>query len=75
VIDGDAALRQQFLKIAVGQPAPEVPADGDPITSRGNRKPANTEDLPDDVTEPVSRRLRSANATLPAEVLRGLLKS
>jgi hypothetical protein len=29
------------------------------------RKPANTEDLPDDATEPVSRTLRSANATLP----------
>src|SRR5450631_3777050 len=24
------------------------------ITSRGNRKPANTEELPDDVTEPVA---------------------
>jgi hypothetical protein len=27
-------------------------------------KPANTEDLPDNVAEPVSRPLRSANATL-----------
>ena len=28
-------------------------------------KPANTEDLPDNVAEPVSRPLRSANGTLP----------
>jgi hypothetical protein len=35
------------------------------ITSRGNRKPANTEVEPEDITPPVSRSLRSANATLP----------
>jgi len=39
------------------------------MTSRGNRKPANAENLPDDVIEPVSRLSRSANATLPAEHL------
>ena len=35
------------------------------ITSRGNRKPANTEDLTDDVTRPVCRPLPPANATVP----------
>src|SRR6266550_744127 len=35
------------------------------ITSGGNRKPANTEDEPDDVTTPVSSLPRSTNATVP----------
>ncbi len=35
------------------------------MTSRGNRKPANTHQERRDVTVPVSRPLRSANATLP----------
>src|SRR5450755_2258402 len=35
------------------------------MTSRGNRKPANTEDEPGDVTTSVSRRSRSGNATVP----------
>jgi hypothetical protein len=36
------------------------------VTSRGNRKPANMEKLPDDVIAPVSCPLRSTNATLPS---------
>jgi putative transposase len=39
------------------------------MTSRGNRKPANTEEDRGDVTAPVSRPPRSANATLPARNL------
>src|SRR5450631_3903088 len=35
------------------------------MTSRGNRKPANTDDELDDVTTSFSRPPRSANATLP----------
>jgi hypothetical protein len=30
VIDGDAALGQQFLNVPVGQAIPQVPADRDP---------------------------------------------
>jgi len=52
VIDGGAALRQQFLKIAVGQPIPEVQRTATPITSRGNGKPAKTEDLPEGAGQP-----------------------
>jgi hypothetical protein len=39
------------------------------ITSRGKRKPANTEDVADDVTGSVCLPLRSTNATAPLEVL------
>ena len=44
------------------------------MNSGGNRKPANTEDEPDDITTPVSRSLRSANASLPviAPILAGV---
>jgi hypothetical protein len=42
VVNGDAALGQQFLDVAVGQPAPQVPADGDRDHLR--REPEASED-------------------------------
>jgi hypothetical protein len=67
VINGDAALGQQLLDVPVGQSVPQVPAAVTEITSGGNRKPPNTEDKPEDATEPVSRPPLSANATVPSE--------
>jgi hypothetical protein len=55
VVDGDAPLGQQLLDIPVGQAVPQVPADRDRDYLLRNRKPANTEDEPDAITEPVSR--------------------
>ena len=55
VIDGDAALGQEFPGISAGQSVAQIPADPrTEITSRGNRKPGNPEDEPDDVTVPAS---------------------
>ena len=67
-IDGDmvyrdAALGQQLLDIAIGQAIGRYQRTA--ITSRGNRKPANTEVTPRVVTEPVSGPPRSDNATEP----------
>jgi hypothetical protein len=44
LIDGDAALSQQFPGIPVRQSIPQVPADRDRDRLGWNRKPANTED-------------------------------
>ena len=55
MIDGDAALGEQFLNVAVGQAVAQVPADCDRDHLPRDRKPANTEDELDDVTAPVSR--------------------
>ena len=49
----------------VGGPYRRYQRTATAITSRGNRKPANTEDEPDDVTESVSRPPRSTNAAEP----------
>ena len=68
VIDGDAALGQQLLHVVVGQAVAQALADRDTTTSRGNRKPAKTDDELDEVTTSVSRLPRSANATLPPVV-------
>ncbi len=65
VIDGDTALGHQLLAIAVGQAIAQVQRTATEITSRGNLKPANTEDEPDDITTPVSCPPRSTNATVP----------
>ena len=68
VVDGDAALGQQFLNVAVGQAIAQIPAHrhGDHLPRK--RKPANTEDEPEDVIAPASRPRRSANATLPFDL-------
>jgi hypothetical protein len=44
VIDGDTALGQQFLDIALGQAVPQVPADRDRDGCRGS--PASSSKLP-----------------------------
>jgi hypothetical protein len=55
VIGGDAALGEQLLHVPVGQAVPQEPGTATAITSRGIRKPANTEDRQDEVTTSVSR--------------------
>ena len=51
VAHGDAALSQQFLDIPVRQAIAQVPADRDrDYLPRKPVQPANTADLPDDVT-------------------------
>ena len=67
VIDGDTALGQQFLNVPVGRRYRRYQRTAIEMTSEVNRKPANTEDEPDDVTKPVPRPTRSTIATVPSE--------
>ncbi len=46
MIDGDAALGQQFLDVTVGSPYCTYQRTATEITSRGNRKPVKTEAVP-----------------------------
>jgi hypothetical protein len=69
VVHGDAPLGQQLLDVPVGQAVTQAPADRDRDDLTRERKPANTEDPPDDAIEPVCRQLRSANPTLPSRSL------
>jgi hypothetical protein len=54
VIDGDTALGQQLLDVAVGQAAVQIPADRDRDHLPRDRKPAKTELMSGVVTRPVS---------------------
>ena len=56
VLHGDAALSQQFLDVTVGKAVAQYQRTATEMTSRGNRKPANTEEERRNVTTPVSRR-------------------
>ena len=69
MINGDDALRQQFFDVPENSPYRWYQRIATEITSGGNRKQANTEDEPDDVTEPVSRPPRSTNATVPSKAI------
>ena len=43
MINIDTALGKQFLEVAKRQPAPQIPADRQHVTSGGNQKPANAD--------------------------------
>jgi hypothetical protein len=66
VINGDTVLGQQCFDVTEDRPYRRYQRTAIEITSGGNRKPANTEDEPDDVTKPGSRPPRSTNATEPS---------
>jgi hypothetical protein len=55
VIHRAPALGEQLLHVAAGQAVPQIPAHATTITSGGNRKPANAEDEPDELTGSVSQ--------------------
>ena len=64
VIDGDVALGQQFLDIAVGQPVPQIPADRD-----GDHLPREPEAGKDRVRPRCSHRTRRVRSKACQEPL------
>lgn len=57
VVNSDCALGRQLLDVAVGQSLErKYQRTATAITSRGNRRPANTEGKPEDVTAPSPAR-------------------
>jgi hypothetical protein len=68
MVDIDAALGEQFLDIAVGQPVAQVPAHATMNTSAGKRKPATpskeaTKDETERRTSPVNPACSSDQPT------------